>query len=127
MRLLLAASLVVAGLSLSACSSEREQWCGHVEQAAPKIAEELDAAGGAEKGVLEALPVLQDLADEAPDDVRGEWRTLVEAVQDLDEAIKAKDEKATQQAALKLASPDVQDAAQAVDQEARDVCHTALF
>lgn len=126
MRLLLTTALVAASLSLTACSSEREQWCGHVEDAAPEIAKALDE-GGAKKGLLEALPVLQDLAGEAPDDVRGEWRTLVDAVQGLDEAVDAGDEKATQQAALKLASPDVQDAADAVDQEARDVCHTALF
>ena len=126
MRLLVAASLVVAGLSLTACSNERDHWCDQVEEAAPGIGKALDE-GGSKKGVLAALPLLQDLADEAPDDVRGEWRTLVDAVQDLDEAIEADDEKATQQAALKLASPDVQDAARAVDQEARDVCHTALF
>ncbi|HSX67799.1 hypothetical protein [Nocardioides sp.] len=125
MRLLVAGALVGC-LSLNACSSERDQWCGHVEEAAPKIGKALDE-GGSENGLLDALPVLHDLADEAPDDVRGEWRTLVRAIQDLDEAVEAEDEKATQQAALKLASPDVQDAAHAVDQEARDVCHTPLF
>jgi predicted Zn-dependent protease len=126
MRSLLITCLVGASLAVTGCASEQEQWCQHVEDAAPDLGKALDS-GGAKKGLVEALPILRDLADDAPDDVRGEWRTLVDAVGDLDRALAAHDEKATRQAALKLASPDVQDAADTVEQEARDVCHTALF
>jgi hypothetical protein len=126
MKLLLAVCLLGASLSTASCASEEEQWCSHVKEAAPELGKRLDE-GGAKKGLVDALPLLQDLADAAPDDVRPEWRTLVGAVDDLDHALAAHDEKATQQAALKLASPDVQGAADAVEQEARDVCHTGLF
>lgn len=126
MRILAVATLLAAGLAVTACASEQEQWCGHVEDAAPDLAKALDT-GGSKKGLVEALPILRDLADDAPEDVRGEWRTLVDAVGALDDALAAHDEKATRQAALKLASPDVQDAADTVEQEARDVCHTSLF
>jgi hypothetical protein len=126
MKLLLAACVLGASLSVTACASEQEEWCGHVKEAAPELGKRLDE-GGPKKGLVDALPILHDLADAAPDDVRAEWRTLVDAVDDLDQALDAHDEKATQQAALKLASPDVQDAADTVEQEARDVCHTGLF
>lgn len=126
MKLLLAAGLLGTSLSLTSCATGQERWCNRVEDAAPGLARALDE-GGAEKGLIDALPTLQDLADDAPDDVRAEWRTLVDAVEALDSAVEADDEKATQQAALKLASPDVQDAADAIEQQARDVCHTGLF
>ena len=123
---LLAGALLVTALGVTGCASEQEQWCGHVTEAAPTLGKAVDE-GGAKKGLLTALPVLQELADEAPDDVRGEWTTLVDAVEDLEKAVDSDDEKATRQAALRLASPDVQDAADTVEQEARDVCHTGLF
>lgn len=127
MKPLVTVALVAACLTTTtACASEQEQWCGHVKDAAPTLGKALDE-GGAKQGLVEALPTLHDLADAAPGDVRGEWRTLVGAVDDLDEALKAHDTKATHQAALKLASPDVRHAADTVEQEARDVCHTALF
>lgn len=127
MRVVLAGCLVAAAsLAMPACTSEQDRWCGHVQAAAPDLGKRLDE-GGAKKGLVDALPVLRDLADEAPDDVRAEWRTLVDAVDGLDRALRAHDQEKTEQAALKLASPDVQDAADAVEQEARDVCHTGLF
>ncbi|MDO7866882.1 hypothetical protein [Nocardioides jiangxiensis] len=118
----LAATLVAVG----GCATEQEKWCDRVSSGAPELGRTLDE-GGARKGLLEALPTLRDLAQAAPPDVRDDWRTVVDAVQALSDAVDAKDDAATRAAALKLASPDVQAAADAVDQEARDVCHTGLF
>lgn len=126
MRTVAVACLLGVSLSVTACATDQERWCERVEEAAPGLGKALDE-GGAEQGLLDALPTLQQLAEAAPDDVRGEWRTLVDAVEELDRAVDADDRKATEQAALRLASSEVQDAADAVEQQARDVCHTALF
>ncbi|TCJ22310.1 hypothetical protein [Nocardioides jejuensis] len=124
---LLALTATMAGtLTVSGCASDQEKWCDRVSAAAPTLGKTLDE-GGAKTGLIDALPTLRSLADAAPSDVREDWSTLVDAVSGLADAVAAKDDKATRQAGLKLASPDVQAAANAVDQEARDVCHAGLF
>lgn len=133
-------ALLVAG----ACASTEERWCDRVDDAAPGIAESLDT-GGTTTGLLDALPTLHELADAAPSDVQDEWATLVEALDGLDAALgdadlepseiagelpadlAAADRKALETASLELASPEVRDAADAVDQQVRDVCQVALF
>lgn len=125
-RALLATVAVAGALVVGGCGSEKEQWCDRVEEEAPGLGRTIDS-GGEERGLIDALPTLESLAEDAPDDVRGEWRTLVDAVRDLDEAVEAKDEEAIGAASLRLASPEVQDAADTVEQQARDVCQTALF
>ncbi len=37
--------------------------------------------------LLKALPIFRDLADEAPEDLRDEWKTVIEAVAGLQEAL----------------------------------------
>lgn len=121
------AAVALAGLlAAGGCSSAKEQWCDRVEEEAPGLGRTIDS-GGEESGLIDSLPTLESLAEDAPDDVRGEWETLVEAVRALDEAVEAKDEKAIAAASLRLASAEVQDAADTVEQQARDVCQTALF
>lgn len=140
----LTAALLVAALSMAGCATEEEQWCSRVADASEGLGRTVDE-GGPTTGLLDALPTLQELADEAPSDVRGEWRTLVAAVADLDAAVHgaglepaeitgelpadlpASDRKAIEAASLKLVSPEVRAAADTVEQQARDVCRTALF
>lgn len=126
MRSLVAGALLLALASVSGCASTEEKWCASVKDASPGLTKTIDA-GGPTRGLLDALPVLQDLADAAPDDVRQDWQTLLGALEDLDKAVKAKDAKAKEAASLKLASPEVRDAANAVEQEVQDVCGTVLF
>ena len=38
-------------------------------------------------GAAEALPIFRDLADEAPDDIRDEWRTVIGALEGLEDAL----------------------------------------
>lgn len=125
-RVLLASAAMAGLLGVAGCASEQEQWCERVEEEAPGLGRTIDS-GGEERGLLDALPTLEALAEDAPDDVRDDWRTLVDALRELDDAVEAEDEKAIASASLRLASPDVQDAADSVEQQARDVCQTALF
>ena len=37
--------------------------------------------------MLKALPIFRDLADEAPEDIRDEWKTVIDAVAGLQEAL----------------------------------------
>ena len=36
---------------------------------------------GGPDALLEALPIFRDLADEAPDDIRDEWQTVIDALE----------------------------------------------
>ncbi len=126
MKAALALVLVAAAVSVSGCASDQERWCDAVGKASPGLTKTIDA-GGPANGLLDALPTLKELAGQAPDDVRRDWRTLVGALEDLDAAVEAKDKAAQEAASLKLASPEVRDAADAVEQEVQDVCGTILF
>lgn len=143
-----AATLAGLGLvasALTGCAGDAQaSYCESVEEQAPQLAKTFDV-GGAQQGLLDALPVLEDLAGEAPDDVAGDWRTLLDALtglQDvldkaglepgevdgkLPEDLPAADRKALEAASVRLASPETVEAANAVDQHARDVCHVPLF
>jgi hypothetical protein len=130
---------------LAGCGGDpADSYCASVEKHAPGLAKTIDV-GGAKKGLLDALPVLEDLADAAPDDVRSDWRTLVDALTGLQEALDkaglkagdvdgklpadlpAADRNALEAASIRLASPATVSAASAVDHHARDVCHVPLF
>jgi hypothetical protein len=87
------------------------------------------------------LPELKVLAAEAPDDLRDEWQTFLSALQSLHDAIAAAHLHPTDfvngkapagtpasaataiaAAANELSAPDVVDAANGIDQQAKDVC-----
>jgi hypothetical protein len=95
--------------------------------------------------LLSALPVFQDLADDAPDDIADEWRTFLDALEGLDKALRAADvdpasydsehlpagltdeqKQRIETAATGLADPAVVAAFDGVQQQAKDVCHTPL-
>lgn len=100
---------------------------------------------GSPAALLQALPIFRDLSGRAPDDIAGDWRTFLKALTALDDAVRAAgldpstyDEQhlpATltgpqrsriRTAAVALAEPAVVSAFDAVQQEAKDVCHTPL-
>jgi hypothetical protein len=139
------AGLALVASALTGCAGDaQESYCKNVEEKAPDLARTFDV-GGAQEGLLGAMPVLEDLASAAPDDVAGDWRTLLDALTGLQEALDkaglepgevdgklpadlpAADRKALEAASVRLASPETVEAADAVDQHARDVCHVPLF
>ncbi|KRC49042.1 MULTISPECIES: hypothetical protein [unclassified Nocardioides] len=109
--------------------------------------EDIGAArsAGAETGLLRALPAFEELADEAPEDIRDEWRIVVDRVSDLRDALddagvdpasydpekppeglSADQRKAIRTAAVRLGAEDTAAALSGVEQQARDVCKTPL-
>jgi hypothetical protein len=140
----LAAVLVTAGLT--SCSSSTESYCSLLKQDRREL--EKDSAGAAKPGsdtLGDTVTLLAGLQDKAPDDISGEWDTLVSALQNLEDAVKATGAKygdlaagkkpagvtdgqlrAVQEAAGELSSTRVQQAASSIEQHAQDVCHVDL-
>lgn len=144
----LAVALLCAGLA--GCTSQQERYCSAVEDQQGPLAEL--AAGSGERGghpggdvVGDSLAIFTDLSAQAPDDVAGDWDTVVFAWQQLDDAltsagISADDVRPGQRpagvsaaeyrtltgAAEELRSPRVLAAAGSIQQHARDVCKVDL-
>lgn len=140
---------VLAPLALVAGCSEspadvRADYCDAVEERQARLSELL--AGDRPDGLLDALPEFRELAEEAPRDVTDEWRVLIDALDDLDEALDdagvdpaeydAEDppdgvtgpqRRAIGRAADRLFRADVAAAYDGVKQQAVDVCRTPLF
>lgn len=95
--------------------------------------------------LVSSLPMLDDLADKAPDDLTDEWQTFTTAVKGLRDALHdagvkpseyvdgkapaglgVADIKAISDAADELSSQATVDAANGIDDQARDVCKLNL-
>lgn len=134
---------VLAGLVLllSACGGDPVQsYCSAVEGHRKELADMVSSDAGS-VALLEHLPMLRDLAEQSPPDLKDEWQVFVNAVENLDRALdRAKvdrskftdgkapegtspaDVKAIQDAASELGTPEVADAAGQIEGQARDVC-----
>lgn len=137
--LALAALLAAA---LTGCAGETERYCDALAERKQTLAD-LAVAGG---DVLEpTLDVLHRLREEAPDDIEDEWSTLVFAYEGLADAfeaagtspgeyhpesppagVSAAEARRIEGAAGALRSPRVMQAADGLEQHARDVCKVDL-
>ena len=142
-----AASALALALSLAmfstGCTSDQEKYCDAVTDHQQELGEVL--GDGSPDALLKALPIFRDLADEAPDDLRDEWKTLIDAVAGLEQAladagvdpatydrdhppegVSQADQDAIDAAAGQLASEETVTAFSGIDQQAKDVCGTPL-
>jgi hypothetical protein len=136
-------ALLLAAVLLGGCGDQKEQYCDAVKSHQQELGEEL--GGGGPDALLKALPVFRDLADEAPDDIRDEWRTVIDALEGLRDALDdagvdpatydrdqpppgltPEQKDAIDGAARRLTSDATVAAFNAVDQQAKDVCGTPL-
>jgi hypothetical protein len=102
-------------------------------------------SAGPTTGLLRALPSFEALADESPEDIRADWRLVVERIRALRKALDAAgvdaatysfdqppaslpadDKAAIDAAAARLGATDTATALAHVQQQARDVCKTPL-
>jgi hypothetical protein len=130
-------------LLLTGCADQKEKYCDAVKDHQQELGEIL--GGGSPDALLKALPIFRDLADEAPEDLRDEWTTVIDAVAGLQEALEdagvdpatydrdhppeglsQADQDAIDAAARQLTSDETVTALSGVDQQAKDVCGTPL-
>jgi hypothetical protein len=141
----LTAALCAGGLvlSLSACASDTDKYCSTLRSDQTQLGEMFSSTRS--DALLQSLPLLRSLSAKAPDDLTDEWQTLVNAIAGLDSALHAagltaKDFQGSRVpdsvqgderknligAADRLTSSDTVQAAQGIDNQARDVCHVNL-
>lgn len=139
---------VVAGLvlavGLAGCSGDPyEDYCDAVVEHRQELSETLGEGGPA--ALLEARPTFEVLHEKAPDDIADDWQVVVNALTGLEEALQdagvdpasydresppagltSEEQGRIDAAAADVGSERTRNALQAVEQQARDVCHTPL-
>ncbi len=138
---------VIAGLLLATvlagCKDQQEKYCDAVQDHQEELGRIL--GDGTPQALFKALPIFRDLADGAPEDLRDEWRTVIDALEGLQDALDdagvdpatydrdhppegldQRDKDAIDAAARALASEATAAALSGVDQQAKDVCGTPL-
>jgi len=142
MRPAVAAAAVVVVLPLLAGCGGKD-YCETVQARQSQLGTIANA--GSATGVLQALPILQELQDKAPGDVQDDYQLVVTRIQALQQALddagvdpasydpqhpppglSAADRRQIRDAAAHLAAGDTVEALGAIQQEVLDVCHTPL-
>lgn len=145
--LAVAGTLILAVALWRTTTSDEDRFADYCNQ----VKEQREAVGramgaGASSGLIEALPLFEDLAAKAPDDISDEWNEVLASIRELRDALAdadidpraydpdhppprlaAADRSAIDRAAVRLAGPETKLAFAGVDQQARDVCKTPLF
>lgn len=144
-----AATLVVGALAIAAvplvagCGSAEDDYCSALRSDSSQFAKLLDAASPT--ALVDNLPMFKHLAGKAPDDIADDWQSFVTPIQGLADALRqagvkpsayrdgkapaglsASDRQGIADAADALSSSQTVQAAQGIDQEARDVCKVDL-
>jgi hypothetical protein len=126
-----------------ACGDKEKGYCAAMSADQKLFAEMQDDPTGL--GLLAHRSTLHDLGDRAPDDLRDEWQTFLGALdafaKTLDQAgvqpgafvdgrppadLSAAERTRIAHAASELAAPDVVEAADGIEQQAKDVCKLQL-
>ena len=119
------------------------RYCAEVEDRRAEIGAARSAGGRV--GLIRALPAFEALAEKAPEDIRDEWKIVLDrttalrdALADADvdpasydpekppEGISEEQQQAIEAAGVRLASDETVIAFAGVEQQARDVCKTPL-
>ena len=135
---------VVVAIAMSAgCKSDQEKYCDSVKDHQQELGELI--GDGSPDALLKALPIFHDLSGDAPDDIRDDWKVVIDALEGLQDALEhagvdpstydrdhppaalgQDDKDAIDRAAAALGSEATTNAFNAVEQEAKDVCGTPL-
>ena len=138
--------LLLAGLTACGDSPEdvRADYCEEVAEQQVELTGMMAEEGPST--LLDARPVLRELADDAPRDIRDEWDTLLDALDGLADAlgnagadastydakqppagVSEEEQQSIARAADELAAPGTVAAWEGVKQHAKDVCRTPLY
>jgi len=135
--------LLLLAVVSAGCADQKEKYCDAVKEHQQELGEVLGEGGPT--ALLDALPIFRDLADDAPQDLRDEWRAVIGALEGLESAlddagvdaatydrdqppadVTAAEQDKIDAAALELTSPQTVQALEGVRQQALDVCGTPL-
>jgi len=136
-------ALLILSLPLAACSDDEDAYCGALKADQESFSEMQEDTTGL--GLLKHRPTLARLAAKAPEDLRDEWQTFLGAIDAFSETLddvgvspddfaderppaglSATDRSRIASAANELSSKDVVDAANGIEQHAKDVCKLQL-
>ena len=126
--------------SLAGCGENSiESYCSDLREHRKEMAEMIESTSPS--ALLSHLPMLRDLAAQAPRDLEDEWRVFVGALDNLDDAIRGAgvkpsdfedgkppaglstaERRAIQDAANQIRTDEVVEAASGIEQQGRDVC-----
>ena len=139
----LVVGLLTVGALATGCADDQERYCEAIEESQAELSEQ--AAGGGPAALIEGLATFEELAAEAPSDIRDEWSLLIDRVSALRDALDDAgvdaatydvarppagladaDRERIAQAARDLGSDETQRALADVEQQALDVCQTPL-
>lgn len=143
-RVLVAAAVLLVPALVAGCSGDPyESYCSRVRDQQEALTRAI--GDGSPDSLITALPILQQLAERAPDDVTDEWQQLTTSIVGLRDAladagvdpasydrkkpptgVSADQRTQIDAAAARLGSLETQQAAAGLDQESRDVCQTPL-
>ena len=143
MRRLAAVVAAVMLFSLTGCGDPTEDYCSQLREDRKEFAEMLESQSSS--ALLGNLPMLRELSEKSPDDLKDEWQTYLRAIEGLDQAIddagvkpsdfddgkppsdlSEADQKAIAEAAGQITTEEVIAAASGIEQQARDVCKINL-
>lgn len=135
--------VLLAGPTLTACGSQEDRYCQAVEEHQKELTDIASRSGA--PALFEARDVYEQLAAEAPDDIRDEWDTVIEAIDGLEATVESlgidpatydaqeppadlsrQQRERLRAAAERLVAPGTAAAMEAVQQQARDVCQAPL-
>jgi hypothetical protein len=142
-----ALTVLLVGTGLSSCSRS-ESYCGTLKgdrKELSALAKKTSGKAGGSQALARTVSLLSKLRDEAPDDIRDDWDTLVQALDGLSAAVKASGAdpadfnggrrpagvtegqyRAVRQAAAELQATPVEQATKSIEQHALDVCKVDL-
>lgn len=134
---------LVGLLATTGCATEQERYCEAVSERQAELSE-LVAEGGP-TALLDALEIYRELEEEAPRDIRDEWRQVVGSLESLEQALddagvdpasydpeappedlSEEERAAIETAADRVGSVETREALAGLEQQARDVCKTPL-
>lgn len=144
-RLAVVPLLVVLVTCLSSCGGTSEQdYCEALKKDRTEISD-IQAAANPGAALVSGLSMLEGIADQAPSDLTDEWQTFLNAIEGLRDALKSAGVKASDfhdgkvppglsadqlariaQTATVIGSTSTVDAANGIEQQARDVCKLDL-
>lgn len=149
LRVLVVALVLPAVLTgVAACGESpeerRDAYCEKLDDETDTLARVGEEGGPA--AFLEALPTLESLAAEAPRDLDDDWEVLIDALHGLEDTLEETgldpdevdgeklpsdlskaERREVRSAASQLTTPRVLEAAQAIEQQALDVCETQIL